>query len=106
VERVFITYDLKDGATRDDYVAYSCGKDQVVLPAQPGIHGFDGHLVVESLHDDKPVTPPFQVIEMMTVASWQSWMDALERPDVKAIAPDFERIAETSSVRMIRARRV
>jgi hypothetical protein len=106
VERVFITYNLRPEATEADYIEYSTGKDQVVLPSQPGIHSFDGHLVVESLLDDQAADPPFQVIEMMTVARWQAWLDALSRPDVKALAPDFERIAETSSVRMIRARRV
>jgi hypothetical protein len=106
VERVFITYNLKPDATEADYIEYSTGSDQVVLPSQPGIHSFAGHLVIESRLDDRVAEPPFHVIEMLTVARWQSWLDALERPEVKAIAKDFERIADTSSVRMIRARPV
>jgi hypothetical protein len=106
VERVFITYNLKPGVSEEDYVAFSGRLDQIVLPSQPGVNRFDANLVLEARRDDGETEAPYHVIETVEVATWQAWLAALEREDVKAIAPDFERIADTSTVCMVRARPV
>lgn len=102
MERLFITYRLNDGVSREDFIAFSRDLDQVITPRQPGVVRLKAHLVEPETNDEPDNRPPFDVIETVDVASFDAWRKALGSDEMTIVINEFERVADQGSVRMIR----
>ena len=97
MEHVFVTYRIR---SREAYERWSRERDQVVVPAAPGIEGFEVYLV------EGDGEPPYDVVEVITVESWDAFQRALETDDMKQLGREFGDVADPASVTTLRARRL
>ncbi len=102
MERLFITYKLNDGVSREEFVAFSRDLDQVVTPQQPGVLRFEAHVVEPGANEEPDSVLPFDVIETVEVASFDAWRKALVSDEMRTVVTEFERVADQSSVLMMR----
>jgi hypothetical protein len=102
MERIYVTYRIK---SREAYERWSRERDQVVLREQPEILGFDIYMVehVESREDG---AGRYDVVEEITVTSWEDFQRVLEREPVKELGREFGDVADSSSVTTLRARKL
>ena len=97
MEHVLVTYRIR---SREAYERWSRERDQVVVPQAPGVEGFEVYLVEGG--DD----PPYDVVEVIAVESWDAFQRALETDDMKQLGSEFGDVADGQSVTTLRARRL
>lgn len=104
MEHVFVSYNLKPGVGRDEYVHFSRELDQVITASQPGVLSFDVHLLEGGSDGDGiDTTPPVDVVETLDVASWEAWKRVVTSAPMAPVREAFANVVDTASVQMWRA---
>jgi hypothetical protein len=94
--KVFISYDLADGVTREQYVQWSKQVDQPLASRQPGVLAYDIYWVEGVSAGDSPG----QVIEVIEAESWEAWQKVNEYPEMKEAVASFFQIARKGTIRV------
>lgn len=102
MQKVFVMYNLKEGANLDEYMAWSRSRDQVVTPFQPGVIRFEVYAVAGAEKGE----PPYRIMEDIEVDSWEAWQAALQGPGMAPIVAEWERYGDPGSVVMVYADKV
>ena len=94
--KVFISYDLALGVTKEQYTTWSKEVDQPLASRQPGvlayeIYWIDGVGAGES---------PGQVMEVIEAESWAAWQKVNEYPEMQAAVASFFEIAKKGTIRV------
>lgn len=105
MERVYVTYRLRSKEGAEAYERWSRERDQVVLREQPEILGFDVYMVedVESREDGGGA---YDVVEEITISSWEDFQRVLETEPLKQLGREFGDVADPASVTTLRTRRL
>jgi hypothetical protein len=102
MQRVFVTYRLKQGVEHDDFAKFSRDLDQVITAHRPGVLRFEVHRVegaasgVEGVACDRTE----DIVETIDVASWEAWMAAVRTPEMAPVREAFTELVDLDSVRM------
>jgi len=102
VERIYVTYRVR---SKEAYERWSRERDQVVLREQPEVLGFEIHMV-EDVESREHGGGAYDVIEEITVTSWEDFQEVLEREPLKQLGSEFGDVADPSSVTTLRTRRL
>jgi hypothetical protein len=102
MERIYVTYRVR---SKEAYETWSRERDQVVLREQPEVLGFEIFMVedVESREDGGGA---YDVIEEITVTSWEDFQAVLAREPLKQLGDEFGDVADPASVTTLRTRRL
>jgi hypothetical protein len=102
VVRVFITYKLNDGVTRDWYREWSRTVDQPMASKQPGVLSYEIYEIDGAGTGD----PPYDIVEVIEAESWEAWQAVNDRPEMKEAVEQFFQVADRSSVSVAYGRQV
>jgi len=102
VERVYVTYRVP---SREAFEQWSRERDQPVVREQPGILGFEIYLV-EHAESREAAGEPCDVIEEITVSSWEDFQRVLETEPLKQLGREFPDVADPASVTTLRTRKL
>ena len=94
--KVFISYDLAPGVTKEQYVTWSKQVDQPLASRQPGVLTYEIYWI-------DPVgagESPGQVIEVIEAESWAAWQKVNEYPEMQAAVASFFEIAKKGTIRV------
>lgn len=94
--KVFISYDLADGVTREQYVQWSKQVDQPLASRQPGVLAYDIYWLEGVAAGDSPG----QVIEVIEAESWEAWQKVNEYPEMQEAVASFFQIARKGTIRV------
>jgi hypothetical protein len=100
--KVFITYDLNEGVTREQYRQWSREVDQPMASKQPGvlkyeIYEIDGAGTGEKWCD---------IVEVIEAESWEAWQAVNNRPEMKEAVEQFFQIAKRGTVQVIHGQKI
>ncbi len=100
--RVFITYELNDGVTREQYREWSRAVDQPMASKQPGVLSYEIY-EVEGMGSGERWC---DIVEVIEAESWEAWQAVNDRPEMKEAVEQFFEIARRGSVRVVHCRKV
>jgi len=105
MERVYVTYRLRSKEHAEAYERWSRERDQVVLREQPAILGFEVYMV-EDVESREAAGGSYDVIEEITVSSWEDFQRALETEPLKQLGAEFGDVADPTTVATLRTRQL
>jgi hypothetical protein len=105
MERIYVTYRLRSQEHAEAYERWSRERDQVVLREQPEILGFEVFLV-EDVDSREADGGAYDVIEEITVSSWEDFERVLGTEPLKQLGKEFGDVADPGSVTTVRTRRL
>jgi hypothetical protein len=94
--KVFISYDLAPGVTKDDYWRWSRETDQPLASRQPGVLAYEIYWIDGVTSGASPGT----VIEVIEAESWEAWQKVNEYPEMRDAVASFFEIAQKGSIRV------
>lgn len=94
--KVFISYDLAPGVTREQYWKWSRETDQPLASRQPGVLAYEIFWIEGVATGDSPG----QVIEVIEAESWEAWQKVNEYPEMKEAVASFFEIAQKGTIRV------
>lgn len=100
--KVFISYDLAPGVTREQYVKWSKEVDQPLASRQPGVLAYEIYWV-EGVGAGESSG---QVMEVIEAESWEAWQKVNEYPEMQAAVASFFEIARKGTIRVSHATRI
>jgi hypothetical protein len=100
--KVFITYELNDGVTREQYREWSRTVDQPMASKQPGVLSYE----IYEIDGVGTGEPWCDVIEVIEAESWEAWQAVNDRPEMKEAVEQFFQIAKRGSVRVVYGQKV
>lgn len=95
--KVFITYNLNQDVTREEYRRWSREVDQPMASRQPGVLKYE----IYEIDGAGKGEPWCDVAEVIEAESWEAWQAVNERPEMKAAVAQFWQIADADSVRVV-----
>jgi hypothetical protein len=105
MERVYVTYRLRSKEHVEAYERWSRERDQVVVREQPGVLGFDVYMV-EDADSREAGGGAYDIVEEITVSSWDEFQRALETEPLQQLGQEFAEVADPGSVTTLRTRRL
>jgi hypothetical protein len=105
VERIYVTYRLRSPEHAEAYERWSRERDQVVVREQHGVLGFEVYMVDAGESRD-PGGAVCDIIEEITVSSWEAFQAALETEPMQELGREFGDVADPASVTTLRARQL
>jgi hypothetical protein len=102
MERIYVTYRAR---SREEFERWSRERDQPVVRAHPAVLSFDIYMVEEV---DSPFEggPGFDVIEEITVTSWEDFEQMLASEPLKELGDEWREVADAASSSTLRVRKV
>lgn len=97
--RVFITYNLKEGVSVEDFIKWAKEVDQPVLTRQPGVIAAEYYAAKGAGKGD----PPYDILENIDVESWEAWQKVNKYPDMKPIYEQWLGYCDPDSVSVVYA---
>ena len=94
--KVFISYDLAPGVTREQYNTWSKEVDQPLASRQPGVLAYEIYWVEGASVGESPG----QVMEVIEAESWEAWQKVNEYPEMLAAVASFFEIAKKGTIRV------
>jgi hypothetical protein len=94
---VWITYDIKEGVSPDEYRKWSRERDQPMASKQPGILSYE-IFEVAGAEDREPWA---DVMEVITAEDWDAWLAVDQAPEMKEVVQEFWDICDPDSVRVL-----
>ena len=94
---IWITYEIKDGVSREEYRKWSREVDQPAASRQPGILSYE-IFEVEGSEEGKPWA---DVVEVIEAESWEAWLAVDQAPDMKEPVEQFWNICKRDSVKTL-----
>jgi hypothetical protein len=98
VVRVFITYKLNEGVTREQYREWSRTVDQPMASRQPGVISYEIYEVESSGDGGEPFC---DVVEVIEAESKEAWQGVNDRPEMKEAVEQFFEIARRGSIDVV-----
>lgn len=95
--KVFITYDLAPGVTRERYWEWSRTVDQPMTSRQPGVLKYE-IFWIEGANEGEPWC---QIVEAIEAESWEAWQRVNEIPEMTEAVEQFFEIADRDSIRVV-----
>src|SRR6188472_4103856 len=100
--RVFITYELNEGVTREQYREWSRTVDQPLASRQPGVLSYE----IYEIEGAGSGEPWCEIVEVIDAESWEAWQAVNDRPEMKEAVEQFFQIAKRGSVKVVYGQRV
>jgi hypothetical protein len=100
--KVFISYDLAPGVTKERYAQWSREVDQPLASRQPGVLAYE----IYWIDGVSAGEPPGQVMEVIEAESWEAWQRVNEYPEMKEAVASFFEIARKGSIRVSHGTRI
>ncbi len=97
--RVFITYKLRRGVSRDRYRQWSREVDQVVLARQPGVLSYAVFEVVGTPKGEAPS----DFVEDIEVESREAWEKVNGYPEMQPVVKEWLELCDPDSVSVVYA---
>jgi hypothetical protein len=89
---------LKQGASIESFERFSAELDQPTCLAQDVVEGFNAYAVTHR----SPGAPPFDIVEVMQVRSWEEWVEVRDGLDaLKPVTEAFDELIEGEAVRTL-----
>lgn len=95
--KVFITYDLAPGVTREQYWEWSRTVDQPLASRQPGVLKYEIYWMEGSSQGE----PWCKIVEAIEAESWEAWQKVNILETMVAAVEQFFQIADRDSIRVI-----
>jgi hypothetical protein len=95
--RVFITYKLRRGVSRDHYRRWSREVDQAVASRQPGVLSYRVFEVSGSGKGDAPC----DIVEEIEAESREAWEKVNEYPEMKPVVKEWLELCDPDSVSVL-----
>jgi hypothetical protein len=102
MQKVFVTYRLRQGVTLDQYKIWSREVDQRITPSQPGVIRFEVY-AVEGAQSGEPYC---DIVEDIEVDSYDAFAAILKSPGMSYCAETFPKFVDESTVRLIYGSRI
>jgi hypothetical protein len=99
---IWITYELKDGVSREEYRKWSREVDQPAASAQPGVRNYEIY-EVEGTEEGEPWA---DVVEVIEADSWDAWMAVDKAPDMAKPVEEFWAICKPESVKVLYGKKI
>ena len=102
MERIYVTYRAR---SKEEFERWSRERDQPVVRAQPAVLSFDIYMVEDA---DSRVEggPGFDVIEEITVTSWDDFQHMLGSEPMKELGDEWRAVADAGTSSTLRMRKV
>jgi REDY-like protein HapK len=97
--RVFITYKLRMGVSRDRYRRWSREVDQVVASRQPGVLSYAVYEVGGTAKGEAP----YDVVEDIEVESREAWDKVNGYPEMQPVVKEWLDLCDPDSVSVVYA---
>jgi hypothetical protein len=95
--KVFITYKLRPGVSREEYAAWSRRVDQPMATKQPGVFRYEIYQVVNGTDAEDWC----DVMEVIEAESWDAWKKVNTYPDMLEAVEEWRQISIPESVRVV-----
>jgi hypothetical protein len=92
--KVFITYNLNDDVTREQYRQWSRTVDQPMASRQPGVLKYE----IYEIEGAGSGESPYDIIEVIDAESWEAWQAVNDQPEMKEAVEQFFQIAKRGSI--------
>ena len=100
--KVFITYTLNDGVTREQYREWSRSVDQPLASKQPGVLEYEIYEIEGAGSGERP----YDIVEVIEAESWEAWQAVNDLPEMKDAVQQFFQIAKRGSVQVTYGQRI
>ncbi len=90
--RVFALFNLKEGISPDEYLAFAKGLDLPTVNALPSIESFRVFRSTGLLFSDQP--SPYSYIEVLDIKDMDQFGADASSPQMQAIAAQFQAMAD------------
>lgn len=90
--RIVVLFNLKSGASPDDYEAWAKTTDLPTVNALSSIAGFTVHRATGLLGSDAP--PPYQYVEIIDVSDMQRFGEDVSSELMQKVAAEFQSFAD------------
>ena len=100
--KVFISYELAPGVTREQYEEWSRTVDQPLASRQPGVLAYE----IFWIEGVSAGESPGQVIEVIEAESWEAWEKVNTYPEMIAAVESFFAIARKGTIRVSHGTRI
>jgi uncharacterized protein (TIGR02118 family) len=92
--KVFITYNLNDDVTREQYRQWSRTVDQPMASRQPGVLKYE----INEIEGAGSGESPYDIIEVIDAESLEAWQAVNDQPEMKEAVEQFFQIAKRGSI--------
>ena len=92
--RLVALYNLKAGTSIKDFKKFAMEVDQKITPKQPGMYSWEA-IEIKGTEGDGPA---YQIMEIITVESWEVWQNILESDAMKPVTEGWSEYGDGSSV--------
>lgn len=90
--RIVCLFNLKDGASREDYEAWARGTDIPGVTALASVRGFTVHRAVGLFGSD--AAPPYGYIEVIDIHGMDAFVADVSDPGFREVAAGFGRFTD------------
>jgi hypothetical protein len=97
MQKVFVMYKLKPGASYEKYREWSLSLDQRITPSQPGVIRFEVYVIRGAAEGESP----YQIVEDIEVDDWETWEKVSNGPGMKQIADTWGDYGDASTLTII-----
>ena len=94
--RVFISYRLKDGVSRDEYRKWSREVDKVIASRQPGVRSYK----IFEIQGAGKGEPGFDYMEDIEADSREAWEKVNGYPEMKEVVDGWMKLCDPDSVQV------